>query len=326
MVLRTLEENIIPKYAQHILIYARYVDDVLVIWKNKPNIDGFVKDINSNNFGLEIELEQMNDRNVHFLDIDIQIDARDGVVTKVYRKPTYTPWFIPWNSHDPVSYKLAAYRALVTRAYTHCSKLEDRNEELKYINMLAKSFGVNSKAFSNLKPPNNKEPNRRKADECTIMEYRALLNNVYKRIGAATNKKIVYKRNPTIYQLLRADKDAPNLHLIPGVYKIPVIDNRRQNELYYVGATGRSLKERLTEHQRDIRLEHPNTALATYILADQQEVKADWDKAKLIQKVYSKKHLKYAEAWNIFKTSYKGQAINFREASKISSAWRNSVV
>ncbi|XP_067122526.1 uncharacterized protein [Centruroides vittatus] len=176
MVLRTLEENIIPKYAQHILIYARYVDDVLVIWKNKPNIDGFVKDINSNNFGLEIELEQMNDRNVHFLDIDIQIDARDGVVTKVYRKPTYTPWFIPWDLHDPVSYKLAAYRALVTRAYTHCSKLQDRNEELKYINMLAKSFGVNSKAFSNLKPPNNKEPNRRKADECTIMEYRAQLN------------------------------------------------------------------------------------------------------------------------------------------------------
>ncbi|XP_023221947.1 uncharacterized protein LOC111623564 [Centruroides sculpturatus] len=326
MVLRTLENNIIPKYGMQIVLYARYVDDVLIIWKAKPILQQFIKDINDNNFGLEIELEQENDKIIHFLDLSLQIDKGD-ITTKVYRKPTYNPLFIPWNSHDPATYKLAAFRALIARAHSHCSKRQDRNEEMQYIKKLARQFGVNIKAITNKTKTGSNELNlRNKREEYTMMEYRAQLNNIYKRIGAATKKKIIYKRNPTVYQMLRTDKDEVDGNLLPGVYRVPITDKRRQKELFYIGATGRSLKERMIEHKRNIRNEQPVTALATYILADPTEVKAEWDKAKLVQKIHDKRHLKYAEAWHICKNSQEGQAINFREASKISEAWRSSLI
>ncbi|XP_023244520.1 uncharacterized protein LOC111642404 [Centruroides sculpturatus] len=330
MVLRTLENTIIPKYEMQIVIYARYVDDVFIVWKEKPKLQQFIKDINDNKFGLEIELEQENDKTVHFLDLTIQLDRGD-IITKIYRKPTYNPLFIPWNSHDPAAYKLAAFRALIARAQTHCSKMQDRNEELHYIKNIARQFGVNIKPLtnktSNKTTTESKERNVRvNREEFTILEYRAQLNNIYKRIGAATNKKIIYKRNSTVYQMLRTDKDEIDGNLLPGVYRIPITDTRRQKELFYIGATRRSLKERIIEHKRNIRNEQPATALATYILADPTDVTAEWDKAKLIQKIHEKRHLKYAEAWHICKSNQEGTAINFREASRISEAWRSSLI
>ncbi|XP_023217379.1 uncharacterized protein LOC111619795 [Centruroides sculpturatus] len=326
MVLRTLENTIVPSYEKQILLYARYVDDVVILWSVKPNLQHFIKSVNDNKFGLEIELEQESNTCIHFLDLYIQIDSKGNFLTKVYRKPTYNPIFIPWNSHDPPKYKLAAFRALIARAYSHCSSTQDRNEELCYINKLAKRHGINTKAIKSLCKTRSKMRSLQNTEEFTTMEYKASLSNVYRRIGAATKKRIIYKRSPTIYQLLRADKDAVDKNTIPGVYRIPVTDTRRQNMMFYIGATGRSIKQRLLEHQRNIRKEQPCTALATYVLVDPQEVKAEWDRAKLIQIVRDKKHLRYAEAWHICKTSQKGLAINFRDASKVSAAWRTCIL
>ncbi|XP_067119191.1 uncharacterized protein [Centruroides vittatus] len=323
MVLRTLENALLPKYATQILTYARYVDDVVVFWNVKPNLHQFITDINDNKFGLEIELEQENDKLIHFLDLSIQLDSQGAFRTKVYRKPTYNPIFIPWNSHDPPTYKLAAFRALAARAHTHCSSTQDKNEEMNYIIKLAQKNGISPKAVTSEITTRNKERNLLNTEEFTLMEYRAELGSIYRRIGTATNKRIIYKRNPTIYQLLRADKDAMDTNSLPGVYRIPITDTRRQNKLFYIGATRRSLKERLAEHQRNIRSEQPCTALATYVLADPQEVQAEWAQARLVQTVRNVKHLRYTEAWHICKASQKGQSINFREASKISAAWRS---
>ncbi|XP_067135129.1 uncharacterized protein [Centruroides vittatus] len=318
-----MENALLPKYASQILIYARYVDDVVVFWKVKPNILQFITDINENKFGLEIELEQENDKFIHFLDLSIQLDSQGVFHTKVYRKPTYNPIFIPWNSHDPPAYKLAAFRALAARAHTHCSSTQDENKEMNYIMKLAKKHGISHKAITSLTTTHTKKRNLLNTEEFTLMDYRAALSGIYRRIGNATNKRIIYKRSPTIYQLLRADKDPPDTNSLPGVYKIPITDARRQNKLFYIGATRRSLKERLAEHQRNIRNEQPCTALATYVLADPQEVQAEWAQARLIQTVRNIKHLRYTEAWHIYKASQKGQSINFREASKISTAWRS---
>ncbi|XP_023243297.1 KN motif and ankyrin repeat domain-containing protein 1-like [Centruroides sculpturatus] len=132
-----------------------------------------------------------------------------------------------------------------------------------------------------------------------------------------SNQKIEIKENNNNVTEKEADKDSVDKNALPGVYRIPVTDTRRQNMMFYIGATGRSLKERMAEHQRNIRSEQPCTALAAYVLADPQEVKAEWDQARLIQIVRNKKHLQYAEAWHICKASQKGLAINFRDSSKV---------
>ncbi|XP_023222856.1 uncharacterized protein LOC111624276 [Centruroides sculpturatus] len=113
MVLRTLENAFMPNYETQIQMYARYIDDVVMLWKFKLNLQQFLKEINDKKFGLEIELEQESDTLIHILDLSIQLDSKGDFLNKVYRKPTYNPIFIPWNSHDPPTYKLAAFRALI---------------------------------------------------------------------------------------------------------------------------------------------------------------------------------------------------------------------
>ncbi|XP_023230451.1 uncharacterized protein LOC111630571 [Centruroides sculpturatus] len=311
MILAMLENALLPKYEAQMIMYVRYVDDVLIFWNAKPNIQSFIKDINDNRFGLEIELEQENDKTIHFLDLYIQINSSGGFTTKVYRKPSYNPIFIPWISQDPPAYKMAVFRALIARVYLHCSNTKDRTDELNYIYNLARKYRINvnaiiSKSIKRLKKrslPNN--------EGIIIMDYNASLTNIFQRIGKAKNKRILYKRTPTTYQLLRSDKDEVDRNTLPGVYKIPVTDSRRHNKLMYIGATGRCIKDRLAEHQGNIRKEQPCTALATYVLADPQDVKVEWDQARLLQVVRDRKHRHYTEAWQICKANHKGLAINF---------------
>ncbi|XP_023238546.1 uncharacterized protein LOC111637305 [Centruroides sculpturatus] len=202
MILATLENALLPKYEVQMIMHVRYVDDVLIFWNAKPNIQSFIKDIIDNRFGLEIELEQENDKTIHFLDLYIQINSSGGFTTKVYRNPSYNPTFISWISHDPPAYKMAAFRALIARAYSHCSNTKDRTDELNYMYNLARKYGINvnaiiSKSIKRLKKrslPNN--------EGIITMDYNASMTNIFQRIGKAKKKRILYKRTPTTYQLL----------------------------------------------------------------------------------------------------------------------------
>ncbi|XP_067126607.1 uncharacterized protein [Centruroides vittatus] len=323
LVVRSLESSKLHKYKGKIVLYARYVDDVCIIWNEKPDVEKFSRDMNNNIFGLELEIEQQSHRKIHFLDIDVEVEEEGKITTKVYRKPSYIPEMIPWASHDPTNYKLAAFRALLRRAYTHCSRMQDTRREVEYIKKIAENVGVKSSKIKRLVQEIEKGNNESKEKgEFTIMEYRAQLSNIYRRIGIEKNKKVAYRRNPTIFQLLRNDKAPIDRMKIPGVYRIPVQDKRRSTELYYIGATKRSLAVRLEEHKRNVRCRQPVTALANYAIADPDEVSINWDNAKIVQKVANIRQLKYTEAWCINKYNEKEQSINFKESYRIPSAWR----
>ncbi|XP_023220480.1 uncharacterized protein LOC111622353 [Centruroides sculpturatus] len=276
MVIRSLENSVLQKYEDNIIMYARYKQQYL--------------------YGLELELEQQNHKRIHFLDIEVEIEEEGQIATKVYRKPTYVPDLIPWSSHDSTSYKLAAFRALIKRAYTHCSKIHDTRKELDYIAKLARDVGLKQnkvKALIQAEKEGNKNKDKREKKEFTVMEYRELLSNIYRKIEIESNKRIVYKRNTTIFQMLRNDKTPVDRRLIPGVYRIPLHD-KRLKKMYYIGATKRSLNERLKEHKKNIRFKQPITALANYAIADPTEIEIKWSKADVIQKVENRRHLKYA--------------------------------
>ncbi|XP_067126606.1 uncharacterized protein [Centruroides vittatus] len=183
LVVRSLESSKLHKYKGKIVLYARYVDDVCIIWNEKPDVEKFSRDMNNNIFGLELEIEQQSHRKIHFLDIDVEVEEEGKITTKVYRKPSYIPEMIPWASHDPTNYKLAAFRALLRRAYTHCSRMQDTRREVEYIKKIAENVGVKSSKIKRLVQEIEKGNNESKEKgEFTIMEYRAQLSNIYRRI------------------------------------------------------------------------------------------------------------------------------------------------
>lgn len=74
------------------------------------------------------------------MDVQIQV-INNAIKTTVYRKPEATPVIIPKWSEDKWSYKKAALRSYVKRAFTHCNDDNLRNEEIDKIKNIAAKHG-----------------------------------------------------------------------------------------------------------------------------------------------------------------------------------------
>ncbi|XP_067139274.1 uncharacterized protein [Centruroides vittatus] len=90
LVVRRIERMTVFNYNEHIIMYKRYIDDVLIIWKNDTMIQRFLDQVNSNQHGLKLNLEQVSNKELHFLDVGIEF-KNGALCTKVYIKPTHDP-------------------------------------------------------------------------------------------------------------------------------------------------------------------------------------------------------------------------------------------
>ncbi|XP_023211868.1 uncharacterized protein LOC111614732 [Centruroides sculpturatus] len=237
LVLRKLESDILPYFQNDIIIYARYVDDIFVLWKNNRNTHRFISLINSNPYGLTLELDQESENIVNFL--DLTITCKEGEIkTNIYRKPVYQPIIIPKNSSDPEHIKLAAFRSWITRAYTHCTSIYDTHKELEYIRSIAEQQGYGRKAIDALIARMQKRNRQQRATELReriVINYHPSLNKIIKKVARNRNVKIIYRRNPTVYKLLRNDKKRYERNNMTGVYSIPMKDHRFNSDLVYIG-------------------------------------------------------------------------------------------
>ncbi|XP_067130232.1 uncharacterized protein [Centruroides vittatus] len=149
LVVSKVEEKVLRGFERDIVFYKRYVDDVFIIWKNNRVIASFVDRINENEEGLNLKLEQKSSRIVHFLDINV-IFSKGHISTGVFIKPTHSPLYIPASSNDPYKYKLAAFRALVRRAFLYCENVIDRDTEIERIIQIAGTLGYRRKVIEGI--------------------------------------------------------------------------------------------------------------------------------------------------------------------------------
>ncbi|XP_067129075.1 uncharacterized protein [Centruroides vittatus] len=324
LVLRRLENKVIPFFQHQIILYARYVDDVFILWKNNSSALQFLQEINKNPYGLTLALDQESASNVNFL--DLSITCKEGQIwTDVYRKPSYQPIIIPKNSFDPMNFKYAAFHAWIKRAHTHCTSVIDTYKELDYIRTTALQHGYRSKEIDGLIDKFRKAKNRQlppmNQGRKVILNYFPFLHTMIKKVARNNNMKVLYRRNPTVYRLLRNDKKKENQSFKTGVYSIPLKDRRFNTDLVYVGATMRHLKQRLKEHRYSINKSLDSTVLAAF--AKHQDVDVHWDKASIIRATTNKQMLKHLEKLEIYKAHVNTGCINHRDADALSTAWKS---
>ncbi|XP_067141713.1 uncharacterized protein [Centruroides vittatus] len=140
LVVRRLERRIFHGFKDDIVYFSRYVDDLLILWRSNSRIKDFLDKINDNNDGLTLRLEQKSSLNLHFLDIDITF-KKGHLSTSVFIKPSHSPLYIPSQSKDPYKYKIAAFRALIRRAFLYCERVQDRTKEINRIINVARTLG-----------------------------------------------------------------------------------------------------------------------------------------------------------------------------------------
>ncbi|XP_023214537.1 uncharacterized protein LOC111617489 [Centruroides sculpturatus] len=279
--------------------------------------------INDNPYGLTLGLDQESEKNVNFL--DISITCKEGEIwTGIYRKPVYQPIIIPKNSIDTKQVKYAAFRAWIKRAYTHCTSLVDTYEELDYIQKVATQQGYHRKEIEALikrMQIQNQQPPEIEQRKNVVINYFPFLNKIIRKVANKNKLRIIYRRNPTVYRLLRNDKKKDNRNSLTGIYSIPIKDRRFNTNLVYVGATMRSLRQRLKEHKYSMDKNIDSTVLAAF--AKKQDVTVYWDSAAIVRATRSLQAVKHLEKIEIHKAHLATGCINHRDAEGLATAWRS---
>ena len=114
-------------------LWRRYVDDTCVI-QDQSHKEEFLKHINSVDNAIQFTTEEAKeDGSIPFLDTLI-IPKKNGTLSVgVYRKPTHTDLYLPWDSNHHLSAKYSVIKTLTHRAHTICSTPEHLATELKHL-------------------------------------------------------------------------------------------------------------------------------------------------------------------------------------------------
>ncbi|XP_023238700.1 uncharacterized protein LOC111637445 [Centruroides sculpturatus] len=328
MVVRQLEQKILPPFLPSILLYRRYMDDIIILWKKIPDISVFVQAVNDNPYSLTLQVEQSSNTEAHFLDINIKVEG-SAILTSVYRKPYATSTYMLVGSCDPFTYKAAAFNTLVRRAFSHSSTSQALSTKLNYVKRIAAKHGYPGLTHHLIErhqclqyTPATRMKTRTNPEDrlCLPVTFNPYVKAIYAEIARKHQLQIAYRRCPIIFEILRNGKDYPIRSRLPSVYSIPFKDNRCDESLIYIGSTKHSLATRVHEHQADLRHRQYTMALATFV--SDPNIEPEFDKADVIDSAPHVEHLKWLEAVYIYKANRMNTCINQKDELNLSLAWQ----
>ena len=137
LVMEDVEERALMSFPSRPPFWKRYVDDICTALR-LDQLDAFHKHLNTIESSIEFTHEVEEEGRLPFLDTEIT-HLRDGTLsTTVYRKRTHTDKYFDFDSHHPLSHKLAVVKTLFLRADTHCTFAPDKiQEQLRVTQSLA---------------------------------------------------------------------------------------------------------------------------------------------------------------------------------------------
>jgi hypothetical protein len=204
---------------------------------------------NSVQGNIQFTTEMERNNNLPFLDIDIYHKPDGSLGHKVYRKPMHTNLHLNSNSHHNPSNKQAVLSTLVHRAQSLCVQ-ESLHSELEFLRTTFRQNGCSDWQIQcALNPPARVTQPLEKPVSITFLPFMSTTFNCISRLLSRHNIKSVDLPPKKIPSFLRPVKD----DLLLLVYSVPCECGQ-----VYISQTGHSIKTRVKEQQRHIRLEHPD--------------------------------------------------------------------
>ena len=260
------------QFTKNILIWRRYVDDVLAIWTGSTRqLNAFLKFLNSIHPKIQFTMEiQSDEASINFLDLTISI-TNNALNFNIFRKPTHTDTVIPASSNHPHKHKHAAFHSMIHRLLHVPLTPTNFNLELNTIKLIATRNGYKPNLIDSIL-----KHHRSKLNYSTIFKPAPdNLNKSYFRIQymgkqsleIANVIKETTEKTPAFYNkynlnsLLSNNKTRKDPLLSSGVYKL----NCNSCSSVYIGQTGRSFKTRINEHKLGIGKENTTSNFAQHI-------------------------------------------------------------
>ena len=181
-------------------------------------------------------------------------ESDGSVTTSVYRKTTHTNQYLPFDSHHPAAHKASVVRTLLSRASDLSSNGVVRVvEEERVVDALKQNgyplrFIQKHSHCRNLPRPvvDDQRPQR----TSLTLPYISGLSETIRRILGPLDIRVAFRPHSTLRRQLVHPKDPVPMDQRTGVvYQIPCSECHK----VYVGQSGRTLKHRLSEHQRALQ-------------------------------------------------------------------------
>ena len=236
-------------------MWKRYVDDTFVI-QYQSHKEEFLRHINTVDPSIQFTFEESkDDGSIPFLDTIITPETDRTFTIGVYRKPTHTDLYLPWNSNHNLAAKYSVINTLTHRAHTICSTpkllenelhLEEVLGQCKYPNGLSRRFPSNIKDRRRNRPLQRNTPPKKFH---IVIPYaqgiRESIKNIYEKHGVAVH----FKGGQTLKNILVSPKDKDAMAKKNSViysYSCGRIDCEEE----YIGESGRTFGERFKEHPK----------------------------------------------------------------------------
>jgi len=196
-------------------------------------------------------MEIENNSKIAFLNTSVYREADGHLTTSVYRKPMHTDQYLAYDSHHPQSVKHGIVKCLYDRAKRLVTKPPVIAGEKKHLSSVLVSNGYPS--FVQKITKARTTPRRESIVEfksTAVLPYVQGVSESLRRCLEQQGIHTVFKSDTTLRSHLVRPKDIINPAKQDGVvYRIPCECGK-----VYIGETGRSMQERIEEHDRDIRL------------------------------------------------------------------------
>lgn len=299
-VMDDLLNNCIPKLKFKLPFIKKFVDDI-VTSVPQNSINEILEIFNQYNSHIQFTIEKEKDLSVPFLDTLLIRSDNNIIITDWYTKPTYSGRYINFHSYHTQKIKINLVLGLKNRIFKIChpsfikkniNKLFDILKKNSYPDWFLKKFLFNTIQIENndasfddtinpiiLNTPNLNSNNNiinnsvsenlpevqqnNKIYYFSLPYIKELSKKFEKIFNGNVNIKICGKHFLKISNLFSKYKDTDeNLKKSGVVYSIKCNDCDKN----YIGQTSTILKERITRHKSDYRLNKRTCSLSEHIL------------------------------------------------------------
>ena len=234
-------------------VWKRYVDDTLVVQQQKYQQE-FLQHINTVDPSIQFTVEEAKeDGSIPFLDTIIRPEEDGKFTIGVYRKPTHTDLYLPWDSNHNIDAKYSVINTLTHRAHTICSTPELAEQELQHLEEVLGAYKYPKWAIKKIfnkhqHKEKKKTPRSKHQTKCHIVApYIEGMGESLKKICKRHGVEMHFKGGRSLKNILVSPKDQDkitNKNCVIYSYSCGSIDCGEE----YIGESGRSFGERYKEH------------------------------------------------------------------------------
>ena len=300
LVMEDVQQRALRTYPNPPKFWKRYVDDTCCILRSDL-VDDFHSHLNTIETTIQFTLEIEAQAQLPFLDVLILRNPDKFIDTTVFRKPTHTNKYLDFSSHHPIAHKTAVVRTLFHRAITIPSTDPSKTEEQQTVVKSLELNGYPKKAIERMSQP--RQPHLLNPDttatnpQFASIPYVQGTSEAIRQILAPLGVKTSFRPTNTLRNMLVHPKDPMPTEKKSGVvYCIPCGSCPQT----YIGQAGRTLEQRLKEHEKAVRDENITTsALAEHVQKTGHPI--EWTQTEVVHTCNRTVKRCLLESWTIQK-------------------------